>query len=384
MIRVGFIITMTGSGWLGGFNYYKSLFEALVGSSSVEVVLLAGPNVPDDLLAQFPPFETVRDRILNPTGRASTARKIVEKLWGRAFAVERVLRKNRIDVLSHSGHLGPRSKFPTISWIPDFQHRRLPEFFSQAERKSRDGIFRRMAAYSSRVIVSSNDARNDLLNFQPGLEQNIDVLHFMPSLQTAQDAAEIERVRSKYSLPDHYFHVPNQLWKHKNHAVIIEALGALKDMGHTSIVISTGSTNDYRHPDHYAALQALAADRGVSEQMRFLGLVPEQDMRLIMDGATAMINPSRFEGWSTTVEEAKAIGKVMVLSDLPVHREQNPRAGLYFAPDDAQQLALHMLGIRDRFDVDAERQRNSEAVEEARLKRVAFCNAYEAIVVRAI
>ncbi len=41
--------------------------------------------------------------------------------------------------------------------------------------------------------------------------------------------------------------------------------------------------------------------------------------------STALINPSQFEGWSTTVEEAKSLGVKMLLSDLEVHKEQAKR-----------------------------------------------------------
>lgn len=50
--------------------------------------------------------------------------------------------------------------------------------------------------------------------------------------------------------------------------------------------------------------------------------------------AVANINPSLFEGWSTTVEEAKAIGKPVALSGILVHREQNPGQARYFPAHD--------------------------------------------------
>ena len=34
------------------------------------------------------------------------------------------------------------------------------------------------------------------------------------------------------------------------------------------------------------------------------------------------INPSKFEGWNTGVEEAKMMKKHLILSDLSIHREQ--------------------------------------------------------------
>ena len=41
-----------------------------------------------------------------------------------------------------------------------------------------------------------------------------------------------------------------------------------------------------------------------------------------MCASVALLNPSHFEGWSTTVEEARALGVPMLLSDLDVHLEQ--------------------------------------------------------------
>ena len=54
----------------------------------------------------------------------------------------------------------------------------------------------------------------------------------------------------------------------------------------------------------------------------FLGVIPYKDVLGLMRAAVAVINPSVMEGWSTTVEEAKSLGLPLILSDIPVHREQ--------------------------------------------------------------
>jgi glycosyltransferase involved in cell wall biosynthesis len=51
-----------------------------------------------------------------------------------------------------------------------------------------------------------------------------------------------------------------------------------------------------------------------------------------------MINPSYFEGWSTTVEEGKSFSKRLILSDINVHREQSPNS-LFFNPNSPEELA---------------------------------------------
>ena len=74
-------------------------------------------------------------------------------------------------------------------------------------------------------------------------------------------------------------------------------------------------------------------------------MIPYEDVLFMMRNCVAVINPSRFEGWSSTVEEAKSIGKRVLLSDIPVHREQNPNHALYFGPDDLPGVCSAILNV---------------------------------------
>ena len=58
---------------------------------------------------------------------------------------------------------------------------------------------------------------------------------------------------------------------------------------------------------------------------KILGVVPYNDLLSLMAYSIAVINPSKSEGWSSTVEQAKSYGKMILLSDLDVHLEQNPK-----------------------------------------------------------
>ena len=53
----------------------------------------------------------------------------------------------------------------------------------------------------------------------------------------------------------------------------------------------------------------------------------------------AVIQPSLFEGWSTVVEDARVFGKSIILSDIPVHLEQNPPHSIFFERHSSQSLA---------------------------------------------
>ncbi|HVW19081.1 MAG TPA: glycosyltransferase family 1 protein, partial [Solirubrobacteraceae bacterium] len=287
-----------------------------------------------------------------------------------------LLARQGIDVLSHSPP--PGGPIPVLSWIPDFQHRHLPELFSRSERLLRELEIRRAVARAERVIVSSADALSDLRARAPQARGR--VLHFVPAPPPSPDPAQTAALLERLGL-ERFVHLPNQVWAHKNHAVVVEALGVLRERGRDDVVVAcTGDTRDYRDPGLLDELGARAQALGVGDRMRMLGRLPYGEVVALMHAAVALLNPSLFEGWSTTVEEAKSIGKRVVLSDIPVHREQAPPDGRYFDPRDPQGLADALAETWDAFDPAAERRRAARAAAELPARRAAFAAAYRAVV----
>jgi hypothetical protein len=62
-----------------------------------------------------------------------------------------------------------------------------------------------------------------------------------------------------------------------------------------------------------------------------------------------VIQPSLCEGWSTVIEDAKALGRHVLASDIAVHREQLDRNVDFFAAHDHAALAalLHRYTAAD-------------------------------------
>jgi hypothetical protein len=98
--------------------------------------------------------------------------------------------------------------------------------------------------------------------------------------------------------------------------------------------------------------------------------------------AAAVIQPSLFEGWSALVEDARTLGKRIYVSDIPVHREQQPTDGVFFHPDRPEELAE--LVARDWPDLKPgpDLVRESEAHVQQRSRALAFARAFHQIVKR--
>jgi glycosyltransferase involved in cell wall biosynthesis len=148
-------------------------------------------------------------------------------------------------------------------------------------------------------------------------------------------------------------------------------------------VLATGAREDGRKAGHFESLMGYARECGVLDSFRVLGIIPYPDLATLMRSAVALINPSLFEGWSTSVEESKSMGKRIVLSDIPVHREQNPESGIYFSPLNADALADALLQASFEFDLQADLARQEGALANFPARRREFALRYQQIVAAA-
>ncbi len=348
MIRIGFPL-IGGRGWTGGYNYLLNLLRVVQTQAPGRItpVVLFGPDAPVEDHAAFaaiPGVEIVVDPAFGGAGKGS---RLAEALvTGLDSAAARAFAAHRIQIVFEAAqYYGWRLPIPAIAWIPDFQHRYLTHLFTPMARLKRAVGFNAQVWSGRRVMLSSEDARRDCERFHPASRGQTAVVRFAIPRAAPVPEAEARATADRYGLPESYFFLPNQFWSHKNHAVVIEALGRLKSRGAPVTVAASGNPVDPRDPAHFDRLMARAAALGVSDLFRPLGLIPYGDIAPLMRGAAALINPSRFEGWSTTVEEAKATGTPMILSDLGVHREQAEENALYFDPMKPEELADRLSGF---------------------------------------
>jgi glycosyltransferase involved in cell wall biosynthesis len=333
--------------WAGGHNYQWNLFTALNrhAPGTITPVLFAGTSDASDeiaSLADIPGVEIVESPAFDRRG----ARLLGALAYGIDRSAAAEFRARHIDIVFESARFfGWRLPFPAIAWFPDFQHRQLPSLFSTAARWRRDLGFRAQIASGRHIMVSSESARVDLRKFYPDLTNEVSVVRFASEPSSDLLAADPFDVIGHYGLPLRYFYLPNQFWRHKNHQLVVEALAVLKQRGVDTVVAATGGAYDPREPAYFEAVMREVKARGIEANFRHLGMIRMDHVYALLRASTALINPSRCEGWSTTVEEAKSFRVPLILSDLYVHREQAGGSARYFDVDNPVALANHMLDL---------------------------------------
>ena len=346
MIRIAFTPN-NSQNWTGGYNYLLNLVKVVTEQRAADInpVLFFGTDMNPK---HTTPFRSITGVEIVTSPHLNCSRRKVSLLrslmLGADPGIRRLFHENCIDVVFENAQFhGVGIGIPTIAWFPDFQHRELPHLFSHTAWWKRELGFRVQIAAGRSIMLSSNDARDACERFYPATVGRTQVVRFAVSSPYRPNASEIARVREIYSLPTRYFYLPNQFWQHKNHLLVIETLTLLKEHHPDIVVVASGKQLDPYKPDYFSKFLSRLEEAGVKDQFYLLGLIPYEHIGPLMVGSVAMINPSLFEGWSTTVEEARAHQVPMILSDLPVHKEQAGDIARFFDRKSAKSLADELL-----------------------------------------
>jgi glycosyltransferase involved in cell wall biosynthesis len=324
-------------GWAGGEIYLRNIFLSLLEFkkiNSLQIILIT-----DDV------SEIVkRDAIYLEADKIfALPKKIFFGLIGtlyRYIYLAYWLRKNKVDGLypmeSIFLHL---LGIKGASWIPDFQHIHLPHLFSNGEIRQRNRNASRLSYFASDIVFSSRNALHDFNSFYPRSKARPHLLNFFSFPDDGLWELDPDVVKKYYALPQHYFLCSGQFWAHKNQTLIVDALALLKAEGILFFVVFTGHLYDYRNPNYVDNFFSTLHRKGLHQEIIVLGLIPRLHQLALMRGCCAVLQPSLFEGWSTVVEDARVLGKKIVLSDIPVHLEQSPELAIYFDRNSAHDLA---------------------------------------------
>lgn len=193
--------------------------------------------------------------------------------------------------------------------------------------------------------MSSETAKKDAEVYYNEYKEKCRILKFVSKIDLSKYNKDILK---KYSINKPFFYLPNQFWQHKNHKLVLKALLEIKDKN--IVIVCTGNTNDYRNPNYFKEIKQFIEKNKLSNNFLILGIVPLEDVYSLMIECKAIIQPSLFEGWSSIVEESKALNKKIILSDIDVHLEQKPTNCVYFNSNSAKDLAEKMLTVWNEDD----------------------------------
>ena len=351
-----------GTQWMGGELYVRNLFMALLDHrekfpSDHVYELIVFTADPTSLLERHSAFLRADDVVACP--------RMNDGPLGRLTLIPRLL-LSRIDFAYPC--YSPLPPWPGLhgsAWMVDFQYEHYPSLFSQRELRRRRLSAVLVARTMAHVVFSSRDALDDFRHFFPRSRAHTHLLHFHSLPDPSLWQGDPDATRARYGLPSRFLICCGQFWAHKNHLLLLEALTAALVEEPDIFLVFTGHPVDLRNPSHLDTLLARLHLLGLRPSTALLGLIPRDDQLQLIRRAVAVVQPSLFEGWSTVVEDARTLGKPIVLSDIPVHLEQRvPQSHLFSATSSAE-LRQKLLEVWRRYapgpDPVMERQARMQA-----------------------
>jgi glycosyltransferase involved in cell wall biosynthesis len=243
------------------------------------------------------------------------------------------------------------SKSKRYYWLGDVQNLILPQFFDKQTLDNRFKYQESLVINDFNIVATSVSMKSDFIRILSADESKINVAQFVSFIDLEKN--NVRLVHKVHEVVP-YFYVPNQFWAHKNHELLLNAVIHLKK-GFLSPfkVIFTGKEYDFRFPGYTEKLKNIVKEKELEKHIEFRGFIKRADQIDLYEGALAIIQPSLYEGWNTTIEDCKALNKIVICSDLLVHREQLGERAQYFGVEDYQKLAVLMKEILFNFNSGA-------------------------------
>ena len=235
------------------------------------------------------------------------------------------------------------TELPSIYQPHDLQHLHFPEHFGRWRLRRRERVYRTHCDRAEMVVAMTSCGKRDLIE-QYGLpDDKVRVIPWGSVLWEYPEpmAQDLERLRTRLTLPDRFLLYPAQVWPHKNHEGLLEALALIKTREGLAVPLVCPG----KHNRHSRRIEQRLRDLDLAETTTFPGFVSPLELRGLYELATALVYPSRFEGWGLPVWEAFSAGLPVASSSATSLPDLVDGAGLLFDPDDPEQIAERVLEL---------------------------------------
>lgn len=220
-----------------------------------------------------------------------------------------------VDLIHASDWSQPSAKARVVTTVHDLVFIKYPETVDSLILNTQTRRLNKIVSSNTHIVADSMSTKNDLVEIYKVDPVRINVVYpGIDPIYTPQSKQEIERVKTKYALPDQYILSLGTQEPRKNIQRLVEAVRGLE----IPLVV--------------------AGKHGWGDKTQTLGFVPEADLPGLYSGAAVFAFPSLYEGFGFPVLEAMACGTPVVTSNLSSLPEIAGEAAILINPLDPDSI----------------------------------------------
>jgi glycosyltransferase involved in cell wall biosynthesis len=275
-----------------------------------------------------------------------------ETTFANYLEMHKVINAHQVDLI-HVPHTFWRpliTKAPfviTVHDLLDYMYRARTN--NGARRMMHSYFTRQVMHHAARIFAVSNFTKRDVGRFFNVKPEKIEVVYNALDenfLRGHSTAAEQAIIRGRYQVDSPFLLYAGRISPHKNVARIIEAFSALKgelakEGTYPDLKLIVIGDEVSKNPD----IRRAVIRSGVQHDVRFLGYVSIDVLRVFFDMAKVFVFPSLYEGFGLPPLEAMAHGTPVVASNTSALPEVVGNAALMVNPENVYEISRALLRV---------------------------------------
>jgi len=186
--------------------------------------------------------------------------------------------------------------------------------------------FRHAVKRARKIIVPTYQVRDELINYFKIKPDKMEVTY--EGVNESFFKKSSKSILKKYKINGKYFIYVGNVYPHKNIDILIDAVLHLnKDRKDTVKLIIVCSRSVFTQ-----RLRKTIKQKKANSLVKYLGFVPDEDLRSLYAFSEGFVYPSLAEGFGLQGLETMASGSLVLASDIPIFKEIYSEFAEYFNP----------------------------------------------------
>ncbi len=259
--------------------------------------------------------------------------KFMRVLWEQ-FILPLYCVTKKIDLLHSPGFTLPFIKTcKQAVTIHDMTFFNYPEHHTFLKRIYFPMMIKHAAKRADLIFADSENTKQDIIKILKVKPDEIQTVHLGVEdiFFEKRNEKETKRILSKYNINKKYLLFVGTIEPRKNIATLISAFAKLprEDLD----LVICGKLGWM-----YDEIFSLIKKEGISEQVKLLGFVPDEDLPSLYANSEVFVYPSFYEGFGLPVIEAMASGCPVITSNLSSTKEIAGESAMLIDPNDQEEL----------------------------------------------